>query len=115
MGRGPQSEDKVCPKCGSFYINFCVHCVKTGMEERVWELLNRFELNEETLIRILAEQVKDGKFPALNLAIALREMKPAERHEVNLEEGKKISEARDRIHNLLAKLAGRRKPEPSTE
>jgi hypothetical protein len=81
-----------------------------GMEERVWELMTRYKLDEEELIRILAEQVKDGKFPALNLAIALRDMKPAEKHEVDVEEGNKIREARDRIHNLLSKLAGRKLP-----
>ncbi len=105
MGRGPQNEDKVCPKCGAFYLNFCVHCKKTGMEERVWELMDRYGLKEDELISTLADQVREGKFPALNLAIALREMKPADRHEVDLTEGNKINEARDRISNLLLKIS----------
>jgi len=53
--------------------------------------------------------VKDGSFPALNLAITLRDMKPAQRSEVNLEAGKSANEARDRLNNLFAKLSARRR------
>jgi hypothetical protein len=112
MGIGPQEEFKVCPVCGAFYMNLCVHCTKAGIEERVLELMDRHGLKEDELIRILAEQVKDGKFPALNLAIALRDMKPADRHEVDLTEGKKLNDARDRISSLLSKITGRKRSEP---
>ena len=108
---GPQDEYKVCPDCGGFYINFCVHCKKGGMEERVWELMDKYELTEGILIKILADQVKEGKFPALNLAIALREMKPSEKQEVDLSEGSKLNDARDRVSALLSKLTGRKTAE----
>lgn len=75
------------------------------MDERVWEIMNRYKLNEEELIRILADMVADGKFPALNLAIALRDMKPADKHEVDISAGKDVRDARDRLHNLLSRLA----------
>ncbi len=113
----PASPDqyKQCPKCGAFYVNFCLNCEKRGLEERVWEALSRNGLNEDELIRILAEQVKDGRFPALNLAIALRDMKPADRHEVNIEEGNKIKDARDRLATLLSDLAKRKRAERNPE
>lgn len=110
MGKGPQDDLKSCPKCGAFYLNFCVHCKKRGIEERVWELLGKHELNEDNLIRILAEKVREGNFPALNLAIALRDMKPSEKHEVDLNEGSKVNDAKDRIAALLSRLP---KPKPA--
>ena len=106
--KDPEDDYKSCPVCGALYLNFCVHCDKRGTEERVWELLKRHGLDENFLIQKLAEQVKEGKFPALNLAISLREMKPADKHEVDLSEGTKINDARDRLSAVLSKLAGRR-------
>jgi hypothetical protein len=100
----------VCDDCGSFYINFCLHCKKAGLEERVWELLSRYDLTEDTLIRVLSEHIKEGSFPALNLAITMRDMKPANRAEVSVADGGEIREARDRIGNLLDRLAKKKLP-----
>ena len=111
MGQGQCYDYKICQKCGALYINFCIHCEKRGIGERVWELMSRFGLNEEELIRILADQVHDGKFAALSLAIAMRDMKPAEKHEVDIEDGQKLNDAKRGIVNLLSKLAGRKRPE----
>ncbi len=107
MGKGPQDNLKVCPVCGAFYENLCVACTKRGLPERVLALMDKYGLREDTLIERLAKQVADDKFPALNLAFTLRDMKPADRHEVDLEEGSKLNDARDRIGSLLSKLAER--------
>ncbi len=104
MGRGLDDNLKICKKCGDSYFNVCLRCAKAGIEERVYELMNKHMLNEDELIRILADQVKDGKFAALNLAILLRGLKPADKHEVDINEGKKLSDAKDGIHNLLSRL-----------
>ena len=90
-------------------MNFCLNCEKIKQPERVFELLGRYKLDEENLIRTLAGMVKDGSFPALNLAVSLRDMKPAQRSEVNLETGKSFSEARDRLTDLFTRLAARRR------
>ena len=105
MGGGSKEGFRVCDKCGSFYLNFCLHCEKRGLDERVWELMNRFNLNEEELVRILASLVKDGSFPALNLAIALRDMKPAARADIKVDDGAEVRGAKERLHNLLSKFA----------
>lgn len=105
---------KVCDKCGSFYLNFCLHCAKRGLDERVWELMNRFALNEEELVRILAAMVSAGSFPALNLAINLRDMKPAAKAEISVDDGAEVRGAKDRLNNFLSKFAtGSRKGEDS--
>jgi len=98
---------KVCETCGGFYLHFCLRCAKNGLAERVWNLMSENSLNEETLIKLLAEQVKDGNFSALNLAITMRDMKPANKVEVKDESGKDISDARDRLSSLLSKLSSR--------
>jgi len=102
---------KVCEQCGALYMNFCLNCEKIKQPERVFELLSRYKLDEESLIKAIAEHVKDGSFPALNLAVTLRDMKPAQRSEVNLDTGKTFSEARDRLSDLFTRLAARRKPD----
>jgi len=99
---------KVCETCGGLYLNFCLNCEKTKQPERVFELLTRYKLDEEHLIKMLADQVKDGSFPALNLAVTLRDMKPTQRSEVNIDAGKSINEARERIGDLFTRLTARR-------
>ena len=101
----------MCSECGSFYMNFCLHCKKADLDERVWELLDRFGLNEEELIRILAAHVNGGSFPALNLAVTLKDMKPASRSEVSINDNEDLRGAKDRINNLLSKLVDRRRQE----
>ena len=96
---------KVCDACGSFYLNFCLHCKKAGIEERVYEIMERYNLNEDALIKILADHIADGSFPALNLAITMRDMKPAAKSEVSVQAGSEIKEAKDRLGNLLDRLA----------
>jgi len=102
---------KVCEDCGGFYLHFCLRCTKTGLAERVWNLMTENGLNEETLIKLLSEQVKDGNFSALNLAIAMRDMKPVNKVEVNDGAGKDISDARDRLGSLLSRLSTRARKE----
>jgi hypothetical protein len=102
---------KVCETCGGFYLNFCLRCAKTGLAERVWNLMNQNKLNEEELIKLLAEQVRDGNFSALNLAITMRDLKPANKVEVNDGSGKEISDARDRLGSLLSRLSTRARKE----
>lgn len=101
---------RVCEDCGSLYLNFCLHCKKAGLDERVWEIMERYELNEDELIRILASQVKDGNMPALSLAIKLRDLMPADKSEVNVVDPS-IREAKDRLGNLLERMVrGSRRP-----
>jgi hypothetical protein len=102
---------KVCETCGGFYLNFCLRCAKTGLAERVWKLMGENNLNEETLIKLLAEQVTEGNFSALNLAITMRDLKPANKVEVNDSSGKDISDARDRLGSLLSRLSTRARKE----
>ena len=114
MGKGSLDGYKVCDECGAFYLNFCLNCAKRGLDERVWEIMNRHELNEEELVRILAAHIADGSFPALNLAITLRDMKPANRSEISVADSKELSGAKERLGNLLSRLAtGNRKRESS--
>jgi len=101
---------RVCDECGSLYLHFCIHCKKSGIEERVYEIMGRYDLNEEELIRILSEHIREGSFPALNLAITMREMKPAAKTEVNLTAGTEIKDAKERLGGLLERLAAERKP-----
>jgi hypothetical protein len=99
---------KVCENCGELYLNYCLNCERLQQPERVHELLTRFKLDEESLIRKLSQMVDDGSFPALNLAVTLRDMKPAQRSEVNVEAGKTMIEAKDRMHDLFSRLSARR-------
>jgi hypothetical protein len=96
---------KVCDHCGSFYLNFCLHCKKAGIEERVHEIMDRYQLTEDRLIKILADHISEGSFPALNLAIAMKEMKPAGKSEVKVEAGGEIRDAKDRLVSLLDRLS----------
>jgi len=96
---------KVCDECGSFYLHFCLHCKKAGIEERVYEIMDRYNLNEDMLIKILADHISGGSFPALNLAITMRDMKPASKSEVNVSAGGEIREAKERLGGLLDRLA----------
>ncbi len=105
--RDKKEEFKVCDRCGSLYIRLCIHCEKLGIEERTWELLERFGLTEEKLVEALAKSVKDGNFPALNLAITMRDMKPADRHVVAMDEGKKIKDVKERLGLILNRLSKR--------
>jgi hypothetical protein len=98
---------RVCDTCGGFYLHFCLRCAKTGLAERVWHLMTENGLNEDALIKLLSGQVKDGNFSALSLAITMRDMKPANKVEVNDGAGKDISDARDRLGSLLSRLATR--------
>jgi len=101
---------RICDTCGCSYLNFCLNCAKQGQEERVWSLLDEFGLNEKHLIKVLSDQVDDGSFPALNLAIALRDMKPAKRLEVTDTESDKLRGSKERLSNFLSKLStGQRK------
>ena len=101
----------MCEDCGALYLNFCLHCAKRGLEERVWEIMDRYNLREDVLIRVLADHIKEGSFPALSLAIGMREMKPSAKSEVSVTDGGEMKEARDRIGVLLNKLVnGKRKP-----
>lgn len=95
---------RVCDDCGAYYLNFCVRCRRAGTEERVYELMEQHGLKEAKLIKILADHVKEGSFPALNLAIQMRDMKPATKQEVNLSAGGEIRDAKDRLGVLLGKL-----------
>ena len=101
---------KICDQCGAFYLNFCLNCAKRGLDERVWELMARFGLDEEELIRILSAHVQDGSFPALNLAVTLRDMKPVNRVSVQDGDSRDISGAKERLNSLLSRLTtGNRK------
>jgi len=100
---------RVCDICGSLFMNFCLHCKKAGLDERVWEIMERYKLNENELIRILSEHISEGSFPALNLAIAMRDMKPTVRSETTIIPGGEIADARDRIAGLLDRLVSARK------
>ena len=100
---------RVCDNCGSLYLNFCLHCKKAGVEERVFEIMERYQLNEEELIRILASHISGGSFPALNLAITMRDMKPATKSEVKIDAGSEIKDAKARLGNLLERIAVGRK------
>ena len=102
----PGLEDfRVCDTCGAYYLNFCVRCKRAGAEERVYALMEQYGLKEAALIKALADHVKDGSFPALNLAIQMRDMKPASKQEVNLSAGGEIRDAKDRLGALLSKLS----------
>jgi len=96
---------RVCDDCGSFYLHFCLHCKKAGVEERVYEIMDRYNLNEDTLIKILADHISEGSFPALNLAITMRDMKPAAKSEVKVSAGGEIRDAKERLGGLLDKIA----------
>jgi len=106
---------KVCEQCGALYMNFCLNCEKMKQPERVFELLTRYHLDEESLVKKIAAMVEDGSFPAVNLAVTLRDMKPAQRSEVNLETGKTFTEARDRLSDLFTRLAARRQKKDEGE
>ncbi len=103
MGGSPTDGYKVCEDCGSLYLNFCLHCAKAGQEDRVWEIMNRYGLNEEVLIKVLTDLVSEGNTSALNIAIKMRDMMPADKSEVAVIDPS-IREARDRLGNLLEKL-----------
>jgi hypothetical protein len=104
MGR--ETDDfNVCDKCGSLYLNFCLHCKKAGIEERVYEIMERYQLNEDRLIKILADHISEGSFPALNLAISMKDMKPAAKSEVKVSPGGEIKDAKDRLVGLLDRLS----------
>jgi hypothetical protein len=96
---------KVCDKCGSFYLNFCLHCEKAGLEERIHEIMGRHQLTEESLIKILADHIASGSFPALNLAITMKDMKPSAKSEIKVSAGGEIKDAKDRLVGLLDRLS----------
>ena len=95
----------VCDTCGSLYLNFCLHCKKAGIEERVSEIMDRYHLNEEQLIKLLADHISEGSFPALNLAITMRDMKPSAKTEVKVSGGSEVRDAKDRLGRLLDRLS----------
>ena len=103
----PQVTDgfRVCDSCGSLYLHFCLQCKRSGIEERVSEIMDRYNLGEENLIKILADHIKEGNFPALSLAISMREMKPTQKSEVTVNPGSEIKEARERLGGLMNKLS----------
>jgi len=105
----------VCGKCGSLFLNFCLICEKAGLAERVWEIMGRHNLKEDNLIKMLADHIAEGSFPALNLAITMRDMKPSVKSETTIIPGGEISEAKDRIASLLARLVLGSKREEKVE
>jgi len=100
----PTDGYRICDICGSLFMHFCLHCKKAGLDERVWEIMERYMLNEDELIRILSEHISEGSFPALNLAIAMRDMKPTVRSETTIVPSGEIADARGRIAGLLDRL-----------
>lgn len=95
---------KICEHCGNRYVNFCVKCRRRKRQELVEELMDKYALDDENLIRLLSEHVYNGNFPALSLAIAIKDMKPGAKAEVTGADGGpiEIREARERLASILA-------------
>jgi hypothetical protein len=103
MGQ-PTDGYKVCDNCGSLFLHFCLHCSKMGIEERVFEIMDRYSLNEDNLIKMLSEHINEGSFPALSLAITLREMRPSTKSEVAVTDRTEIRDAKERLGALMDKM-----------
>lgn len=104
----PRKDIKHCPKCGETYEVFCLRCRKRHRLERTEAEMERCGLTEETLIKILADHVKDGNFPALAKAIDIMDMKPSNKTEVSGPDGEPlIDAAKQRLLSKIASIAKR--------
>lgn len=108
----PIENYSICDRCGKPYLNFCVSCAKVNREEMVEELMDKFGLTVEELIRTLALEVtkEDVNFGALRLAIEMRSMKPATKTDVT-SGGQPLAidqNVKDRLLNKISKVV---KPE----
>lgn len=91
----------LCDQCGQPYVNFCVRCAKVAREEAVEKLMETYGLTLDNLVSKLSDQILEGNFGALKLAIEMRSMKPAAKSEVIQSQGSIDQEAKDRISKKL--------------
>jgi DNA-directed RNA polymerase subunit F len=103
------SEHHICENCGCVYVNFCVKCAQAHRQELVEELMDKYGLSVEALIVKLATLVNEDNFSALNLAISLKNMKPANKTEIIAPLTKELKDVKDRLSDKVIRLSERKK------